>query len=552
MKGAAFFLAFALFCYPAAAQQSSTSTSSPQAKTASLMPGLGDLHHPVSTKNSAAQKFFDQGLRLIYAFNHDEAARSFQRAAELDPTMAMAYWGIAEAVGPNYNDPANEPRRKQAYDTIQKALQLSANAPASERAYIEALAQRYADDPSANLQQLAVNYANAMREVMKKYPDDLDAATLFAEAEMNLHPWGLWKADGMPEEGTEEVISVLESVIRRDPNHMGAVHYYIHTVEASPNPERALAGANRLAALAPAAGHLVHMPAHIYIRTGYYDAAVKTNEQAAAADRAYIEASGVQGIYPMMYYSHNLHFIAISAGMTGQFSEAKRAADQLADNVRPHVKDMPPLEPFMTIPTAVLVRFHHWHDILQLPAPDPSMKIETSFWHFARGLAFAGTGKLSEAQAEHTKLVALENATPADALYSMPINNKTRDILKIADNLLAAKIAMAQGDSASAISTLYEAVAVQDALNYGEPPDWFFPVRESLGAALLLNDNAVEAEKVFREDLQRNPRNPRSLFGLRESLKAQKRDYDVHFVDKQFRAAWKATDTQLSVQELGT
>ena len=238
--------------------------------------------------------------------------------------------------------------------------------------------------------------------------------------------------------------------------------------------------------------------------------------------------------------------------MTGQFSEAKRAANQLADNVRPHVKDMPPLEPFMTIPTAVLVRFHHWHDILQLPAPDPSMKIETSFWHFARGLAFAGTGKLSEAQAEHTKLVAIENATPADALYSMPINNKTRDILKIADNLLAAKIAMAQRDSAAAISTLYEAVAVQDALNYGEPPDWFFPARESLGAALLLNDNAVEAEKVFREDLQRNPRNPRSLFGLRESLKAQKRDYDAHFVDKQFRVAWKAADTQLSVQELGT
>src|SRR5712692_10591453 len=550
MKGAAFFLAFALFCYPAAAQQSST--SSPQAKTASLMPGLGDVHHPVATKNPAAQKFFDQGLRLIYAFNHDEAARSFQRAAELDPTMAIAYWGIAEAVGPNYNDPANEPRRKQAYDTIQKALQLSANAPASERAYIEALAQRYSDDPNADLRQLAVNYANAMREVMKKYPDDLDAATLFAEAEMNLHPWGLWKADGMPEEGTEEVISVLESVIRRDPNHMGAVHYYIHTVEASPNPDRALAGANRLAALAPAAGHLVHMPAHIYIRTGYYDAAVKTNEQAAAADRAYIEASGVQGIYPMMYYSHNLHFIAISAGMTGQFSEAKRAANQLADNVRPHVKDMPPLEPFMTIPTAVLVRFHHWHDILQLPVPDPSMKIETSFWHFARGLAFAGTGKLSEAQAEHTKLVAIENATPADALYSMPINNKTRDILKIADSLLAAKIAMAQRDSAAAISTLYEAVAVQDALNYGEPPDWFFPARESLGAALLLNDNAVEAEKVFREDLQRNPRNPRSLFGLRESLKAQKRDYDAHFVDKQFRVAWKAADTQLSVQELGT
>ena len=550
MKSVPFFLAFALFCYPAAAQQSST--PSPPAKTATLMRGLGDLQHPVSTKNPAAQKFFDQGLRLIYAFNHDEAARSFQHAAKLDPTMAMAYWGIAEAVGPNYNDPANEPRRKQAYDAIQKALQLSANAPASERAYIEALAQRYSDDPNADLRQLAVNYANAMREVTKTYPDDLDAATLFAEAMMNLHPWGLWKADGTPEEGTEEVISVLESIIRRDPNHMSAVHYYIHAVEASSNPDRALASANRLAALAPAAGHLVHMPAHIYIRTGYYDAAVKTNEKAAAADRAYIEASGVQGLYPMMYYSHNLHFIAISAGMSGQFSEAKRAAAQLTDNVRLHVKDMPPLEPFMTMPTAVLIRFHRWHDILQLPVPDPSMKIETSFWHFARGMAFAGTGKLSEAQAEHSKLVAIENATPADALYSMPINNKTRNILKIADNLLAAKIAMAQGDSASAISTLHEAVAVQDALNYGEPPDWFFPVRESLGAALLMSANAVEAEKVFREDLQRNPRNPRSLFGLRESLKAQKRDYDAHFVDTQFRAAWKAADTQLSLQELGT
>jgi tetratricopeptide (TPR) repeat protein len=550
MKSAPVFLALVLFCYPAAAQQNST--SSPPAKTATLMRGLGDLQHPVSTKNPAAQKFFDQGLRLVYAFNHDEAARSFQHAAKLDPTMAMAYWGIAEAVGPNYNDPANEPRRKQAYDAIQKALQLSANAPASERAYIEALAQRYSDDPNADLRQLAVNYANAMREVTKTYPDDLDAATLFAEAMMNLHPWGLWEADGTPEEGTEEVISVLESVIRRDPNHMGAVHYYIHAVEASSNPDRALASANRLAVLAPAAGHLVHMPAHIYIRTGYYDAAIKTNEKAAAADRAYIEASGVQGLYPMMYYSHNLHFIAISAGMTGQFSEAKRAAAQLADNVRLHVKDMPPLEPFMTMPTAVLIRFHRWHDILQLPAPDPSMKIETSFWHFARGMAFAGIGKLSEAQAEHGKLVAIENATPADALYSMPINNKTRDILKIADNLLAAKIAMAQGDSASAISTLHEAVAVQDALNYGEPPDWFFPVRESLGAVLLRSANTVEAEKVFREDLQRNPRNPRSLFGLRESLKAQKRDYDAHFVDTQFRAAWKAADTQLSLQELGT
>ena len=391
-----------------------------------------------------------------------------------------------------------------------------------------------------------------MRDLSKKYPDDLDAATLFAESLMNLHPWGLWKSDGTPEENTEEVVSVLESVIRRDPNHMGAVHYHIHAVEASPNPGRALAGANRLASLAPAAGHLVHMPAHVYIRTGYYDSAIKTNEQAAAADRAYLKASGVQGIYQMMYYSHNLHFIAISAGITGQFAEAKRAADMLAENVRPHVKNVPLLEPFMGIPIAVMVRFHRWNDILQMPQPDASMKSVTSFWHFARGMALANTGKVSDAESELDKLVGIENATPEDAIFSMPFNNKPRSILKIADDVLAARIAMAKHVPGSAISKLQDAVEIQDSLNYGEPPDWFFPVRESLGAALLANGNAAEAEKVFRKDLEQNPRNPRSLFGLSQSLKAQKRDYDANFVDKQFQAAWKNADMKLTLDSLGT
>ena len=259
-----------------------------QAKPATMMSGLGDLHHPVSTSNLEAQQFFDQGLRLIYAFNHDEAARSFQRAAELDPKLAMAYWGIAEAVGPNYNDPAGAERFKQAHEAIQKAVDLSGNASPAEKAYIQAMAKRFPAGPNADLRKAAEEYHDAMREVMKQFPDDLDAATLFAESGMNLHPWGLWHPDGTPEAGTEEIAATLESVIRRDPNHVGAIHYYIHTVEASPSPERALAGANRLAALMPAAGHIVHMPAHIYIRTGDYDAAVKTNEKAAAADEAYI------------------------------------------------------------------------------------------------------------------------------------------------------------------------------------------------------------------------------------------------------------------------
>ena len=515
-----------------------------------LMSGIGDIHHPVATKNPAAQQFFDQGLRLIYAFNHDEAARSFQHAAELDPNMAMAYWGIAEAVGPNYNDPANDDRRKQAYEAVQKAVHLSANSPANEKAYIDAMAQRYPSATNADWHQSAINASNAMREVTKKYPEDLDAATLFAEAEMNLHPWGLWKTDGTPEEGTEEVVSTLESVIRRDPNHMGAVHYYIHAVEASPRPERALAGANKLASLAPGAGHIVHMPAHVYIRTGDYEAAVKTNEQAAAVDRAYIKVTGAQGIYPMMYYSHNLHFIAMCSAMNGNYSEGRKNADLLAENVGPHVKEMPPLEGFMTIPMAVEIRFHHWNEILKMPQPDPAMKTVTVFWHFGRGLALAATGRVSEAEAEYKIVADAESATPPDVIFQMPINNKAKDIMKIAEDVLGAKVAMAKKDNDRVIAQLREAVAIQDTLKYGEPPDWFFPVRESLGAALLMNGDAAGAEKVFREDLEHNPRNPRSLFGLHQALMQQKRDYDAGFVRKQFEASWKGGMQALKLEDL--
>src|ERR1700724_2339149 len=345
------------------------------AKPVTMMTGLGDLHHPVSTKNAQAQEFFDQGLRLIYAFNHAEAARSFQKAAELEPKLAIAYWGIAEAVGPNYNDPASEDRFKQAHVAIQKAVDLSGSASDSERGYILAMAKRFPADPKSDRRKAAEDYRDAMREVVKNNPDDLDAATLFAESGMNLHPWGLWHRDGTPEAGTEEIVATLESVIKRDPNHLGALHYYIHTVEASNSPERALAGANRLASLAPAAGHIVHMPAHIYIRTGDYAAAVK---------------------------------------------------------------DMPPLEGFMTIPMAVDVRFHKWDAILATKAPDAEMKATTGFWHFARGMALAGKGRTREAEAEYKIVAEAEKATSPDAIFQMPVNNKTKDILKIAENVLGA------------------------------------------------------------------------------------------------------------------
>ena len=540
-------LAALWLCIPAVAQDHSAHA---QTKPATLMSGLGNLHHPVSTHNPEAQKFFDQGLRLIYAFNHDEAARSFQRAAELDPKLAIAYWGIAEAVGPNYNDPASDDRFKQAHEAIQKAVDLSANASPSEQAYIAAMAKRFPADPAADRRKAAEDYRDAMREVTKKFPDDVDAATLFAESGMNLHPWGLWHHDGTPEAGTEEIVATLESVIRRDPDHLGALHYYIHAVEASTSPERALPAANKLAALAPGAGHIVHMPAHVYIRTGDYAAAVKTNEDAAEVDRAYIKAGGAPGIYTMMYYSHNLHFIAMCSAMNGNFPEAKKNADMLAAHVGPSVKDMPPLEGFMTIPMAVDLRFHHWADIMKMPQPDPDMKTTTVFWHFARGMALAATGKVADAEGEYKIVSAAEAATPPDAVFNMPINNRTKDILKIAEDVLGAKIALAKKDSPAAIGMLRDAVAIQDTLKYGEPPDWFFPVRESLGAALLMNGSAAEAEKVFRDDLDRNPRNPRSLFGLQQALKAQNQAYDAGFVEDQFKASWKGGMNELKLEDL--
>jgi tetratricopeptide (TPR) repeat protein len=521
-----------------------------QSHPVTLVSGLGDLHHPVSTRNLEAQKFFDQGLRFIYAFNHDEAARSFQHAAELDPKLAMAYWGVAEAVGPNYNDPADPERYKRAHEAIQKAAELSSEASPSEQAYIQAMAKRFPPESVTDLKKAAEDYHDAMREVSHQFPDDLDAATLFAESGMNLHPWGLWNQDGTPIAGTEEIVSTLESVIKRDPNHLGAIHYYIHSVEASNNPDRALSAADRLARLAPGAGHIVHMPAHIYIRTGDYDAAVQTNQKAAEVDRAYIKQTGAQGIYPMMYYSHNLHFVAICGAMNGRYADARKNADLLVANVGPHVKEMPPLEGFMTIPVAVEIRFHHWNELLKMPAPDPAMKTASVFWHFGRGLALAGTGDLSGAEAEYQIVSAAETATPPDVIFQMPINNKSKDILKIAEDVLGAKIALAKKDTASTVTMLREAVAIQDKLNYGEPPDWFYPVRENLGGALLMSGDAAGAEKVFREDLDRNPRNPRSLWGLRQSLLDQKREYDAGFVQKQFESSWKGGASALKLEDL--
>jgi tetratricopeptide (TPR) repeat protein len=518
--------------------------------TAVLLPGLGDLHHPVSTKNAEAQQFFDQGMRLMYAFNHDEAARSFRHAAELDPQLAMAWWGVAIAVGPNYNLPVDAEREKIAVDAVNKAQALAAKAPQVEQDYILAVAKRYSNDPKPDYHKLDVDYSNAMRELSQKYPDDLDAATLFGDSMMNLRPWKLWNADGTPAEGTPEIVATFESVLRRDPNHMGAMHYYIHAVEASPHPERALADADKLGTMAPGAGHLVHMPSHIYIRTGNYDGARATNDAAAKADEQYIRQTGAQGIYPMMYYSHNLHFQAIAASMQGRCAEAQDAAKKLAANLRPMAKEMPMVEPYLGVPLTIDVRCQRWDDLLQMSAPEAQTAALKGFWLYSHGMALVARGRLADSEKEEKTLSVLEKATPRDEVFMPPIENMTWQVLHIADEVLSARIALAKGDKASAVKLLRDAVTNQDELKYDEPQDWYYQVRESLGGLLLQTGDPKGAELVFRADLLRNPRNPRSLYGLAEALKEQRREYDAAWVKKQFEAAWQGADVQLSVDKL--
>lgn len=521
-----------------------------QSKPPILISGLGEHHHAISTKNPEAQRFFDQGLTLVFGFNHEEAARSFRRAAELDPESAMAFWGVALALGPCINLDVYPPHEQAAYEAEQKALSLASGTTERERDYIHALAKRYSDDPKVDLRKLDAEYAIAMRELSKHYPDDLDAATLYAESLMDLHPWKLWSLDGRPTEGTEEILAVLEFVLRRDPNHLGANHYYIHATEASPHPEWALASARRLERLAPAAGHLVHMPAHTYMRVGDYSGAADSNAAGAEADRLYFRNGWITGsTYDMMYYCHNLHFLSASYSMAGDFAHAKQAADELAARVAPMLHDMPIAEVYAPYPIFVLVRFHRWDEVLKLPAPNPSLSMTVAFWHFARGTAFAAKGQVAMAEEERKILETVRKEMPADLEFSF-FFNKAQTFLDLAANVLDARISTAKGDHEQAINYWEQAVQIEDRLNYGEPPEWFYPVRESLGAALLLNGQPDRAEAVFRADLEQYPRNPRSLFGLVKALEAQQKTDAVEQVRKEFEAAWKNADAPLQLGDL--
>jgi tetratricopeptide (TPR) repeat protein len=529
-----------------AAGQEKTSSSKPADLS---LTAVGRQHHPIATKNEEAQLYFDQGITLLYGFNHEESARAFQRAAELDPASPMPLWGIALAVGPNYNMDVDAEREKLAYETLQKAQTLAAHAPQIEKDYVAALVTRYSGDANPDYKKLSHGYATAMKALSQEYPDDLDAATLYAESLMDLNPWKLWSLDGKPGENTAEIVRVLESVLARDPNHAGANHYYIHAVEASPNPERALPSAHRLDTLVPQAGHLVHMPAHIYERTGFYEAAIRSNEEAAKVDRAYaIKAEREGSLYDLMYHSHNEHFLAMAACMAGNYALAKRAADAMAARLMPHAMMMPMLDAFIMTPVWVDTRFGNWDAILARPEPFKELQGTHAMWRYSRAIAYAAGGKMDAAEKEQTFFAQEAAAFPPDAMLGE--QNKARDVLAIASHVIEARIAAAKGQKDEAVAHWHKAVEIQDTLNYDEPADWYYPVRESLGAALLTAGKPVDAEPVFREDLRQNPRNPRSLFGLKEALRAQGKEADAAWVDRQFKEAWKNADTQLTLAAL--
>ncbi len=534
---------------PTAAQQHAHQAPLPPAAT-ELHPGLGDYHFPITTANPDAQVYFDQGIRLLYGFNHDEAARYFRRAAELDPQAPMPYWGVALSIGPNYNDTAVDAARAQAtYDAVKNAEQRAANASERERDYIAALGLRYpSPEPASDWLGFHREYSEAMRAMVAKYPDDVDAGTMFAESLMMLRPWQLWTSEGEPAPGTLELVAALESVLRSDPNHPGANHFYIHAVEASRNLERAIPSAMRLMTMTPGAGHLVHMPGHIFLQTGDFDLAADTNVVAWDADRAFIERTGATGVYPLMYGTHNIHFIAYARAQQGRYDEAKQAAVDMVANVGDGDREMQMLEGFRLYPMMIDLRFHRWDTLLATPQPERDRAFSRAFWRYARAMALAAQGKARDAAAEQRRFERERAAVPAEAQYLG--KNKAGGMLALAAATLEAQLAAARDDRASSITAWLRAVTLEAELQYDEPPAWFYPVRQSLGAALLKAGDHAGAERVFRDALATHPRDGRLLYGLSQTLQAQGRASEAQLVEQQFARAWRGATMPLTLDDL--
>mgnify|MGYP001815720319 FL=1 len=493
---------------------------------------LGDHQFPVTTNSARAQLFINQAVMLTYGFNHAEATRSFSEAARLDPNCAMAYWGMALVLGPNINMAMAPEAEPQAYELIQKAIALKKNVSEKEQAYIDALAVRYTGAQNPDRSALDRAYAEAMLELSNRYPEDLDAATLYAEAVMDLRPWNYWTRDKQPYPETREVLQVLESVLNRNPNHPGAIHLYIHSVEYA-RPDLAEAGAERLWKLAPGAGHLVHMPSHIFRRIGRYDDASKSNEDAIAADEDYITQCRAQGVYPLAYYPHNIHFLWDSATMEGRSHTAIEAARKSASKIPEGAwREVPLLHQFLIAPLFAYTRFGEWDLILSEPQPAPDSPFWIGVWHYARGLAFTAKGNLNEATGELNSLEKIAREKSLDGYRVTFSRNGAKAILDIAKEVLAGELAAKRGDYDKAIARLHRAVLLEDNLIYNEPPDWHVPVRQSLGAVLLDAERAAEAEAIYWQDLEQNRENGWSLFGLMQSLRAQGKDAQADVIEK--------------------
>jgi len=512
---------------------------------APVLEGLGTHHHEVTTRSDKAQQFFDQGLKLTYGFNHVEALRSFKEAARLDPDCAMAYWGWALVLGPNLNLPMKPEVAPQAWEAIQLAVARKDKATSKERDYIEALARRYSKDPKADRAPLDRAFAEAMRALSRKYPDDLDAATLFAASLMEASPWNYWTRDGQPREDTPDILATLESVLGRDPEHEGALHYYIHAVEPV-DPERGLKAADSLIGLAPGAGHLVHMPSHIWIQLGRYRESYESNARAAQADEGYIAQCHAQGFYPLSYYPHNVHFQVWAALLQGRSATALEMARKVRSKVPAdmHGNEWGLYETFLSMPLVTLVRFGRWEQLLAEPRPPAEAPYTTGVWRYARGLAYMNTGKPEEARKELQALAAIAD-DPKMAERHVGFSMAPR-LLSIARQILDGEIDAKARRWDAAIGKLDRAVRIQDSLLYTEPPDWYYPVRHTLGAVLLEAGRAEEAETVYWQDLRKNRDNGYALFGLWKSLEAQGRADEAADAEKRFRAAWADADVTLT------
>jgi tetratricopeptide (TPR) repeat protein len=513
-----------------------------------LYTDLGDHHYPISTDEPLVQDYFDQGLRLYYAFNHAEAIRAFREGIRRDPDCAMCHWGVAMALGPNINAPMGPDAEVEAYRAVGEALSRAARVTPREAALIRATAHRYGAEPGVDRAARDSAYADALREVLRQHPEDLEAATLLAEAMMNLRPWSYWDRAGRPEPGTPEILSSLERVLSLNPDHPGACHFYIHAVEAV-EPERAVPCAERLADLMPGAGHIVHMPGHIYIRVGRYMDAIRANEHAVHADETYIrDQRPGMGIYTAGYYPHNYDFMAFAAAMAGRSRMALEAAEKVASLIPAEFLRAPGMTMLQNYSVRILqmhVRFEGWDDILAYPAPDADLLHSRGVWHYARGRAFVALGRLDEARGEMSSLRAIVDSPSMDGIVLD--FNEARTVLEIAHGVLDGVLAAAEGRGDHAVRVLRTAAELEDGLVYGEPPEWSVPVRHDLGMALLELGRWSEAEEVFHQDLRRFPENGWSLAGLTAALRGQGKEAEAEEVAERAHRAWTGADYELRV-----